>query len=299
MPFAATSIACLALATLAATPVEAPKPKTGIVLQYKFREGETVRYRIEQKATFIASKGETRDKQATRSRTDQQFEVVSVDADGTATLKMIIAGVRMEYAFDDAAPSIFDSNSDELPAAVFMGVRKAVGKELAELKLSSDGTVTSVQPLLPSEELESIPGKLGLEGEGPSNLFVAFPGRPVKTGERWSDTFKTRVVITGKLTQEVKILRQYRLESVADGVATISVKTAPLTVLDDPTLLVQLIQRTTAGTIRFDIAAGRALERKVEFNNLEIGWAGDDSSYRAVSTWTETLQREPPKVSSR
>ncbi|MBA3314573.1 MAG: hypothetical protein M3552_22000 [Planctomycetota bacterium] len=299
MPLAATQIVCLAFAALAAAPVEAPKPDQGVLLQYKFREGETVRYRIEQDATFVASKGPTREKQDTLSRTDQQFKVVAVDADGTATLRMIIAAARMEYGFDDAPPTVYDSSQKDIPAAAFAGVRKAIGRELAELKLHPGGTVDSVRPLLPSEELDAIPGKLGLEGEGPSNLFVAFPERRIKAGETWSDTFSTRVVISGKLTQEVKILRQYRLESVQNGVATIAVKTAPLTVLGDPSLLVQVIQRTTSGTIRFDMQAGRALARKVEFDNMEIGWAGDDSSYRAVSTWTETLLTEPTTVSSR
>src|SRR5690606_25463729 len=104
--------------------------------------------------------------------------------------------------------------------------------------------------------------------------------------------------ISGKLTQEVKILRQYRLEAIEDGVATIHVKTAPLTILSDPTLLVQIIQRTTAGTIHFNVKTGRAIDRKVEFDNVEIGWAGDDSSYRAISTWSEKLVSDPPAVSA-
>jgi hypothetical protein len=299
MPLAATPLVCLSLAALATAPVEAPKPAQGVRLEYRFRQGETVHYRIEQDSKFVASKGQTKDKQATRTLTEQQFKVVSVDDDGTATLRMIIKAARMEYAFDDAPPTVYDSRSKDIPAAAFASIHTAMGRELAELKLRPDGTVASVRPLLPSEELEAIPGKLGLEGDGPSHLFVAFPPRSLKVGDRWNNTFSTRVVVTGKITQEVKILRQYRLESIENGVATISQKTAPLTVLSDPTLLVQLVRHTTEGTIRFDLASGRALDRRVEFDNLEIGWAGEDSSYRAISKQTETLVKDHPAVSSR
>ncbi len=299
MPLTATPLVCLTLATLAAAPVEAPRPAEGVRLEYKFREGETVSYHIENDLALIATKPPVQDKQDTRSVTEQQFKVVEVASDGTVTLRMSIEAARMEYRFDNGAPKVFDSHDDEVPDPAFEHVKQAIGRELAELKLRPDGSIASVRPLLRQDELDLIPGKLGLEGDGPSNLFVVFPNRSIKVGESWSDTCTTRVSLGGKLTQEVKILRQYRLESIDGDVATIHLKTAPLTILADPTLLVQIIQRTTEGTIRFDVKAGRAIERTAEFDNVEIGWAGDDSSYRAIGTRSEKLVAEPPAVSSR
>jgi hypothetical protein len=297
MPLTASPLVCLTLVALTTAPVEAPKPVQGVRLQYMFREGETISYHIEHDLTLVASKPPVQDRQDTRSVTDQQYQVIDVAPDGTATLRLAIAAARMEYRFDDAEPKVFDSREPGAPDPAFQHVKAAIGPELAELKLRPNGTIESLRPLLRPDKLNAIPGKLGLEGDAASHLFVVFPNRHLKVGESWSDTSSTRVTISGKLTQEVKILRQYRLESVDGDIATIHVKTAPLTILADPTLLVQLIQRTTAGTIRFNVKTGRAIDRNVEFDNIEIGWAGDDSSYRAISTWSEKLVAEPAVVS--
>lgn len=298
MPLTATPIICLTLAALATAPAEAPKPAQGVRLQYKFREGETVSYHIENDLTLVASKPPVQDKQDTRSVTDQRYKVIDVAPDGTATLRLAIEAARMEYRFDNAPPKVFDSREPGVPDPAFQHVKEAIGRELAELKLRPDGSIAAIRPLLKQEELDAIPGKLGLEGEGPTHLFVAFPDRPLKVGESWNETYSTRVTISGKLTQEVKILRQYRLDAIDGEIATIHVKTSPLTVLSDPTLLVQIIQRTTSGRIRFNVKTGRAIDRKVEFDNIEIGWAGDASSYRAIGTWSEKLVMEPPAVSA-
>ena len=298
MSIGATPLVCLTLAALAA-PVEAPKPVPAVQLRYRFTEGESVRYQNEHQATFLQVKRDIRDKQATRTSTSQRFEVVSVAADGTATLRLAIDAARMEYAFDDAEPTVFDSREKQLPVAAFSGVAQAIGRELAEIKVRSDGAVESVRPLLSARELDMIPGKLGLEGDGPSSLFTVFPHRTLTVGEQWSDTFAVRVTVTERLTQEVKVLRQYRLEAVEKGIARISVKQSLLTPVTEPSMLVQLIQRTSTGEIRFDVRAGRIVSRTTELDNLEIGFAGPESSFRAVCRWTERLAEERTTASAR
>ncbi|HEX6984002.1 MAG TPA: hypothetical protein VF170_01440, partial [Planctomycetaceae bacterium] len=195
----------------------------------------------------------------------------------------------------DAEPTVFDSRKKSLPA----GVAAAIGRPLAEIRVKPDGAVESVLPLLPKREIASIPGKLGLDGDAAKDLFPALPAGPVAVGHEWHDAVATRVTLTERLTQEVKILRQYRLERVEEGVAVIGVKTSLLTPVTEPAMLVQLIQRTSAGTIRFDVAAGRVVARTVEVDNTEIGWHGADSSLRAVSSRTERLVTEPATVSAR
>ena len=61
----------------------------------------------------------------------------------------------------------------------------------------------------------------------------------------------------------------------------------------------QLLQRTAAGTFRFDVAAGRFLERDTQVDNTEIGFAGGDSVVRAVSHWNERLIPQRTEVSAR
>lgn len=300
MPLAASSLVCFALIATAAppaAPVEAAKP--GVLLRYRFAEGEDIAYRIDHDTTFIASKGPLREKTASRTTTDQRFQVVAVDPGGTATLRVVIDHARMQYAFNDEKPSVFDSREKVLPAPIFAGVSRAVGQPLAEVRVRPSGEVESAKPLLSTDELNNTPGKAGLEGDGSASLFTTLPARPARLNDEWSDTFVTRIAVSKTLHRDVTILRQYRLESVENGIATIAYKSSPLTVVTDPGQLVQLIQRTSTGTIRFDVRAGRVVGRSTKVDNVEIGWAGADSSYRAVCTFDERLVSEEAKVSSR
>lgn len=295
MPLSTVSYVCLSLAAAVAAPVEAPKPAATVLLQYRFHDGESVRYRIDHEATLLALKGETREKTFSRSQTEQCLKVSSVDSDGVATLRLSIEEARMEYAFNDSKPTVLDSRQKNLPD----GVGKAIGRPLAEVRVHRDGTVESIQPLLSQAELAAVPGKLGLDGDAASTLFVALPDQPIAIGHEWHEIRTTKVSVTRELTQEVKILKQYRLERIEDDVAVIAVKSSVLTPVTEPSMLVQLIQRTSSGTIRFDCAAGRIADWQVDVDNTEIGWHGADSSLRAVSRWNEQLIVEPTAVSAR
>lgn len=290
------SLACLSMAAaLPAAPVEAPKPAALVTLRYQFQDGETVRYQIDQQATLMALKGEVREKTFSRSRTEQRLKVVSVDSEGVATLRLSIDEARMEYAFNDVKPTVFDSRKKTLPK----GVARAIDRPLAEIQVRPEGTVAAIEPLLSQAELAEVPGKLGLDGEAASTLFVKLPDEPAAIGHEWHDIAAVKVSISRELTQEVKILKQYRLERVEDGIAVIDMKSSVMTPVTEPSMLVQLIQRTSTGTIRFDVAAGRIVDWKVDVDNTEIGWHGPDSSLRAVSTWNERLIGEPTSVSLR
>jgi hypothetical protein len=293
MQLSATPLVWLALAAVA--PVEAPRPPATTLLRYRFTEGETVRQRIEQASTLLAVKGETRQKTVDRSETERRFQVTSVDEKGVASLRLSIDATRMECAFDNEAPRVIDSRKRTLPAQV----AKAIGRPLADIHVCPDGSIKSIKPLLSPRELDEIPGKLGLQTDAANNLFVRFPAYPVIVGETWHDMVTTRAVVTGRLTQEIKILHQYRFKSLDRGIAEIELKTRVVTPVTEPSLLVQLIRHTATGTIRFDVQAGRVIARELRVDNTEIGFHGPDSSLRAISSWTEQLAPEPTAVSSR
>ena len=295
MPLAASPLVCLALAAVSVASVEAPRPAPTVELRHRFAAGEILRERAENTSTLTVVKGQTRQTTYNRSETDQRYKVESVDAQGVATLQMTIEGVRMEYAFDGAEPTIFDSRKKNLPA----GVEKAIGIPIAEVRVRPDGVVESVKPLLSVAELDQIPGKLGLGGDAEKELFVPLPAGRVGVGATWHDTVIARVSPGGQLVQQVKVLRQYRLTSVDRGVATIGITTRVISPVTEPSLLAQLIQRTAVGTIRFDIETGRVIERTLNVDNTEIGCHGADSLLRVVSTFARRPLTEPTTVSSR
>ena len=201
----------------------------------------------------------------------------------------------MEYAFNDAAPTVLSSATNSLPDAV----ATVVGRPLAEVRLEPDGTTSGIEPLLPKAQRDAVPGKMGLDGDTTGAFFVKLPEKPVAIGDEWHDTLPVRVSVTRTLSQEVSILKQYRLESIDDGIAVIRLKSSVLTPVSEPAMLVQLIQRTSSGTIRFDIEAGRIIEQVADVDNTEIGWHGPDSSLRAIAKTSSRLVVESTAVSSR
>ena len=80
----------------------------------------------------------------------------------------------------------------------------------------------------------------------------------------------------------------------ADDVATISVESQILTPINDPAIEAQLIQRLSAGTIRFDIAAGRVLSQQLDLDRNVIGFSGTASSMHYVTRFTEQLLKNAP-----
>lgn len=286
-----TAALALLLASLpsAAAPIEAPRPTAGVRLTYRFTPGETVRYRIEHAVQMLAVKGAVTERSVSRARTDQHYEVTGVADDGTATLRLVIAAARMEASFNAESPVIFDSTAKTAPPRQYLPVSRAVGTPLAEIQVRPDGTVAKATPLLAAGDLAALGGGLGRTAEEAGGLFDVFPDRRLCVGDEWSDTFKVKVSVTTTLRREVTLLRTYRLERLNDGVAVVAFRTVLLTPVTEPGLLVQLIQRQFAGTLRFDATAGRLMSKEFASDNTELGWAGDDSSLRAIGRRTEEL----------
>ena len=116
-----------------------------------------------------------------------------------------------------------------------------------------------------------------------------FPEQPVKLQGAWKETLTVDVMVDRTLKRPVKLLRTYKLEKVEAGIAEISLQTVVITPLDDPALEAQLIQRTPAGVVRFDIENGTLLSRKLTVEDSVIGAFGAQSSMAARSEHIEQL----------
>jgi hypothetical protein len=111
-------------------------------------------------------------------------------------------------------------------------------------------------------------------------------------GEQWSERFDVRVSVSEKLTRPVRLRRTFRLASVQGKLATISMKTAVLTPVQDPSISAQLVQRQPSGTIVFDREAGVVVSREIEMDEKVIGAWGANSLVHSVIKRTERLIAE-------
>lgn len=279
-----------ATATPAPPPPTADKPATGkssgpVTMKYRWETNQIHYFDVTHLMIITSQKDQTSETAVNESRSIKHFRVVSVDADGGAILELVIDRVRMLARFGESDALTFDSDSKDPPPHQFRGVREAIGKPTARVKVSATGRMDQVVRLAAPE-----PGKSATPDNDPSNSFLmVLPEGPVDVGQGWTDKIEVKVSPSKDLTQNVTILRKYEVESIEGSRVTIKMESTVLTPVKDPMLIGQLIQRTPSGTAVFDLEKGQVVARESKVSKTEINVLGPKSSMRAVGELTERL----------
>ena len=264
-------------ASVTATAADAPPPRLHR-LEYRFHEGETVTMKVAHRArTETTISGTT---QTTETATDstKRWHVAAVDGQGRATIEHSVEDVSMTSRTSDRGEVRFDSRGTEPPPPGYEGVRESLGRTLSRVVVDRDGRVLSRTDLRPSPEAAS--GDL---------MVMPLPEDPVATGAEWTVPQEVVVEVPGGPRKAVRTRLRYRLESVRDDVATITVDTTVLTPVDDPRLEARLLERIWEGTIEFDLAAGRVASRSTGIDRRVVGFSGQESSVRYRASLEERL----------
>ena len=278
-----------------ASPVSGPAKYR---LQYHFKTNDRVYFRVTHAMTIVTRKGEASETAKNESKTTKHYRVFSVDAEGNGLLELVIDRVQMTAQFGGNTPISVDSSDPENVPRAYRSVVETVGRPLARIKVSPEGKLLSAQRVLDSGLQRKVTtgtvSSTDNDADPSRNFLVVFPEREIAVGESWTDRSLTVKVRVGRaLSRPVQLLRTYTLESVKDEIATITLKTAVITPVNDPALQAQLIQRTPSGTIEFDLQAGRIAARTMRIDDSVIGPFGDNSSLKATSLRTETQIDRP------
>lgn len=260
-------------------------PEGRSTLRYQFRPGQTLHYIVEDTSQDSFTRGEVTSDVEYSTTTWKHFEVVSVDSDGSAVLELQLDRVVMKAQESGADPIAYDSDNEAPPPAQFVGIRKTIGQPMARVKVSPTGEASQMQWLL-----DGVPNP-GLSSLSDLNLPTPLPEGPVAIGEKWKEPFEVEVTVdlVGGLKKTIKLQRQYRLDSVADGQATISLETAVLTPLNDPAQRAQVIKKLAKGTAVFDLDQGWLVSRKTKVDETVIGFNGSGSRLHNVASRVESI----------
>ncbi len=266
---AAAFATLLAAASLAAEDYE---------LVYKFQPGEQFRTQVVHLVTVESKiKGFTQTAK-TRSVSTRVWKILGVDAKGNITLENSVEAVNMwQSHIDDKGTKevSYNSESDPQPPPQYEGVAKTVGIPLATLTIDPAGKVLDRRSNLPNLN------------PGIGELAVPLPGKRVKIGDTWFTPEEVTLRTDDGMIKRVETRQLYKLEKVELGVATISVVTQILTPIFDPKLQSQLVQRMQAGTIKFDVDAGRLIHKQMDLDESVLGFAGPDSHMQYLARLTE------------
>lgn len=257
-----------------------------VTLEYRFRPDEAVVMTVAHRArTETTISGTT---QSTDTATDsrKRWRVVSVDAEGRATIEHSVDHVTMTSRISDRGEVRWSSEGGDPPPPGYETVRESLGVPLSRVVIDRAGRVISRVDLQPTPPSAS--GDL---------MVVPLPDGAVEVGAEWSVPQEVVVEVPGGPRRSVRTRLRYRLESVRDDVAVISIDTTVLTPIDDPRLESRLLERIWNGEIEFDIPSGRVIRRSTGIDRRVVGFSGQESSVRYRSTLEERLIADDPASS--
>ena len=257
-------------------------------LAYRFKSGESVFYEVTNEMEITTRYNGDTEVARNKSESRKHFLVAAVAADGSADLELYIDWVRMNARFNDEDAGDFDSSRPGPPPAQFQHIASTIGRRQAKMKFSPTGKMIGAEQG-PSEPVavSAPPSKRGADSN--QTFLVIFPEKPISVGESWKEEFECRVTVDDNLTQNVSMMRTYRLESVENQQATISMKTAILSPIRSPRISAQLAQRETNGTIVFDLERGAIVSRTFKVDRSIIEPFGPKTAMHAASLHVERL----------
>ncbi len=271
---------CLALAGSRARATEsAPPTPEAVTLAYRFQKGDRIDMDVAHRALTETTMNGTTQTVETMTDSMKTWRVVAVDEAGRATLEHSVDDVTMTSRTSDRGEVRWSSDSDAAPPPGYESVRPSLGVPLSRLVVDRAGRVVERQELRPSPP--SSTGDL---------VVVPLPDGPVAPGAEWTIPQEVVVEVPNGPRKVVRTRLRYRLDTVADGIATIRVDTTVLTPVDDPRLEARLLERIWDGEIRFDLEAGRVLSRRTGIDRRVVGFGGPESSVRYKASLEETVR---------
>lgn len=267
-------------ASLPALHGEDPPPADGQKhdLMYKFRDGETIRWKVEHRAKIRTTVSGTSQTAETESHSVKVWKVKQVGAKtGNAEFVHSVESILMKQRLTGRQEEVYDSTKDSAAPLAFADVAKSVGVPLSQVRIDPRGRV-----------MERI-NHSSQAGGNDSQIAIPLPEKAVAVGETWSLPFEVELRLESGMVKKIQTRQQFKLDDVKNGVAVISTETIILTPVRDPALEAQLVQRQTAGTIRFDIERGRVLSQQMEQDKQVVGFRGETSALNYEARFTETL----------
>jgi hypothetical protein len=255
-------------------------------LRYQFAPDDVLRWEVESLTSSKVSIRHSSETSSSRTRSIKKWQVTGIDNRGNVTFDHIVDSVQMWQQIDDNPPVSFDSRaaSSDVPE-VFRDAANKVGRVLATITVSPTGEVVNRR----SDEASF--------RFGANDVTAPLPEGPISLGHEWYVPDELTATADGRVNR-LKARVVYRLESVADHLATISFRTEILTPIDNPQIHSQIVRHMTHGKITFDIARGRQVAKEFDCGQRVQAFEGPDSMLEYQCRFTERLLEETQTASA-
>jgi hypothetical protein len=257
------------------------------LLRYGYAPGEQLRYRVEHDANVETTIQGTTQRTRSHSESTKIWEIQASDGQQQFRLTHRVQDAQMWSEVSGRQRVEYDSRSDQPPPPEYASVAESLKKPLATIVIDSRGRVVERQ-----DEVQQIDLGFGA-------VAIPFPEQAVPVGFAWTSPFELKVRLDDGRYKQIKIQQRYELQEVKTGVATIDVRTQVLTPIRDAKIQSQLVQRMSAGKIRFDMTAGRVISKELAWDESVVAFNGADSQLRYSSKFTDRLLDDTQEMARR
>lgn len=241
------------------------KSETGgekYLLRYSLHPGQLLRFEVTHRAKTKTRIRGAEEVSQVQSVTKRHWDVVDV-SDKEMTFDHVLDAVIMTQQTGDEEEIRWNSESGDTPEKVFKAVADRVGKKIASVSVNERGQETG------REDDSGTKASLGM-----GSLTLAFPEDPIAVGGSWSVPREFKARLEDGRVGKIKIRELYTLEKVQNGVATISIRSEPLTPIREESVRAQIVQQLSNGTIRFDVDNGFMLSKELSWDETIVGFQG-------------------------
>ncbi len=257
------------------------------LLRYKLKKGEQIRYEV----THVA-KTKTRIRGAeeisnVHTVSQRHWDVTKADKEA-ATFRHVVDTVELTQQRGDEDEVRWSSESGATPPPAFERVAEQIGEVISTVTVNPRGQEKG------REDDNAMKTSLGM-----GSLTLALPDEPIAVGASWSVPREVMVRTPDGAPKPIKIRELYTLRKVKTGVATLSLRSEPLTPMDDESVRAQVIQQLSNGEIRFDIDNGRMLSKQLDWDETVVGFQGANSLMEYRARLTERMIDEIKRTAKR
>jgi hypothetical protein len=254
------------------------------VMRYKLAKGEVLASRVMHLAKTYTKVNDSENASESRTVSEKTWTITSVDADGNMTFVYQLESVDMSQKNGDRDEVKYRTVDGLEAPPIFSGVAADVGRPLSTVTISPLGKVLSRDEELKTPNL------------GMGDITIVMPEEPVSVGDRWSVPREFRARLEDGGTKIIKIRELYTLEKVQTGIATLNVRSEPLTPYNDPKIEAQVLQQLSNGEIKFDVDAGRQISKQLSWDENVIGFAGPGSLMEYAARYEEEPSEQPTRT---
>ncbi|HEX7447052.1 MAG TPA: DUF6263 family protein [Pirellulales bacterium] len=249
------------------------------LLRWKFAKGQRLQYLMVQDMTTAVSA------LSTTATLDMDWQVESVDEDGTATINYTLDRVRMNVKAGAQPAMEADSQNDDAESELAKRMKPifeaTIGKT-GSLVISPQGKIDEVQlPPGMADKLKSAPALGAMAGMLNEAFFkqmiksagLELPEKAVAPGQTWTQSQEIKLPVFGR--QAVKTT--YRFDGVESRGGRTLAKISPdvEVTLPDADKSMEIGEQESSGTIYFDTSAGKITQLDVEHSvQLNVPFMG-------------------------